>query len=164
MASAAVTKGTRIHPSKPPALDVKKSAAVKAQGAKKAALHGKATGVRKMRTSASFHRPKTLKLARKPAYARRSAPAAPGLDHFAVIRQPLATESAMRKMEDNNTLVFLCDSRASKTMIKAAVKELYEVEAERVNTLIRPDGVKKAYVRLVPSQEALEVAGRIGFI
>ena len=70
----------------------------------------------------------------------------------------------MRKMEDNNTLVFLCDSRATKIQIKAAVKALYGVEAMRVNTLIRPDGVKKAYVRLVPEAEALEVAGRIGFI
>ena len=161
---ASVTKGTRIHPSHTMNVDVKKSAAVKAQSAKKSALQGKATGVRKIRTSASFHLPKTLKLARKPTYVRKALPAVNGLDHFAVIRQPLATESAMRKMEDNNTLVFLCDPRASKTMIKAAVKELYEVEADRVNTLIRPDGVKKAYVRLVPSQEALEVAGRIGFI
>ena len=143
---------------------MKKSATVKAQTAKKAALQGKATGVRKIRTSASFHLPKTLKLSRKPTYARRSTPTVNGLDHYAVLRQPLATESAMRKMEDNNTLVFLCDPRASKTMIKAAVKELYQVDAERVNTLIRPDGAKKAYVRLVPEQEALEVAGRIGFI
>lgn len=70
----------------------------------------------------------------------------------------------MRKMEDNNTLVFLCDNKASKVQIKAAVKALYSVDAAKVNTLIRPDGVKKAYVRLVPEHEALEVAGRIGFI
>jgi large subunit ribosomal protein L23Ae len=34
----------------------------------------------------------------------------------------------------------------------------------QVNTLIRPDGLKKAYVRLTPDHEALEVANRIGII
>ena len=34
----------------------------------------------------------------------------------------------------------------------------------RVNTLIRPDGIKKAYVRLSPDHEALEVANTIGII
>jgi large subunit ribosomal protein L23Ae len=129
-------------------------------------LQGKTTSSRKIRTSPTFRLPKTLKLARKPTFVRRAVTSSQtkALDHYSLIRQPLATESAMRKMEDNNTLVFLCDPRASKIQIKAAVKALYGVDAMRINTLIRPDGAKKAYVRLVPEAEALEVAGRIGFI
>ncbi len=70
----------------------------------------------------------------------------------------------MKKIEDNNTLVFLCDPKASKTQIKAAVQQLYEIKAAKVNTLIRPDGVKKAYVRLTGDFDALDVANRIGII
>jgi large subunit ribosomal protein L23Ae len=86
------------------------------------------------------------------------------LDHYAVLKCPLTTESAMKKIEDNNTLVFLVDARAGKRDIKAAVKRMYEIEAARVNTLVRPDGVKKAYVRLTPDYDALDVANKIGII
>jgi large subunit ribosomal protein L23Ae len=41
---------------------------------------------------------------------------------------------------------------------------MYDIDIVRVNTLIRPDGVKKAYVRLSPDHEALEVANTIGII
>jgi large subunit ribosomal protein L23Ae len=35
---------------------------------------------------------------------------------------------------------------------------------ERVNTLIRPDAVKKAFVKLSKKHDALDVANRIGVI
>ena len=37
-----------------------------------------------------------------------SAPSAQKLDEFAVVKFPLTTESAMKKIEDNNTLVRCC--------------------------------------------------------
>ena len=43
----------------------------------------------------------------------------------------------MKKIEDNNTLVFIVDVRANKPQIKASVKKLYDIEASKVNTLIR---------------------------
>lgn len=43
----------------------------------------------------------------------------------------------MKKIEDNNTLVFVVDLRSNKRQIKDAVKKLYDVEAAKVNTLIR---------------------------
>lgn len=43
----------------------------------------------------------------------------------------------MRQIEDHNTLVFICDVRANKKQIKAAVKDMYGVEVAQVNTLIR---------------------------
>jgi len=75
-----------------------------------------------------------------------------------VIKFPLTTESAMKKIEDNNTIVFIVDVRASKKRIKDAIKGLYDVVASKVNTLIRPDGQKKAYVRLAPDYDALDGA------
>ena len=50
---------------------------------------------------------------------------------------PLTTESAMKKIEDNNTLVFIVDKRSNKPQIKLAVKKLYDIDVAKVNTLIR---------------------------
>ena len=54
--------------------------------------------------------------------------------------------------------------QANKPQIREAVKKLYEIDVCKVNTLIRPDGVKKAYVRLAPDYDALDVANKIGII
>lgn len=70
----------------------------------------------------------------------------------------------MKKVEDMNTLVFLVDPRANKRQIKAAIDKLYDVEVAKVNTLIRPDGVKKAYVKLSSDADALDIANKIGII
>ncbi|KAI9013105.1 ribosomal protein L23 [Gaertneriomyces semiglobifer] len=141
------------------------TAVAKAQQAKKAALKGtNGKKVQKVRTNTHFFRPKTLRLPRAPKYPRRSVPRKPELDQYKIVQYPLNTESAMKKMEEANTLVFICDVRANKRQIKEAVKRLYDVEAARINTLIRPDGLKKAYVRLSADDDALDVANKIGFI
>merc|ERR1711872_483842 len=116
------------------------------------------------RTQLTFRRPKTLRLPRAPKYARKSTPAKPRLDQFSIVKFPLTTESAMKKIEDNNTLVFIVDILANKHQIKKAIKQLYDIEVQKVNTLIRPDGAKKAYVRLASDYDALDVANKIGII
>jgi large subunit ribosomal protein L23Ae len=80
------------------------------------------------------------------------------LDHHKVIVHPLNTESAMKKIEEHNTLVFVVDVKANKRQIKAALKKLYDVECIKVNTLIRPDGTKKAFARLTADVDALDIA------
>lgn len=72
---------------------------------------------------------------------------------------------------------------ANKRQITEAVKKLYDVDALRVNTLIRcgatrlsvrlldvvadsilsarPDGKKKAFIRLSPDVDALDVANKV---
>lgn len=113
-------------------------AANKAQAAKKAALKGvHQKAVRKIRTSTSFYLPKTLKLARVPKYTRKSIPHLPRMDQYRVIRQPLNTETSMKKIEDHNTLTFVVDVKANKNQIKQAVKKLYDVDAAKINTLVR---------------------------
>ena len=143
----------------------KAAATDKARKAVTAMKKGSTKKARKIHTSVHFHRPKTLALARKPMYSRKSVPSTPTIDHHAVIKYPLTTEACMKKIEDDNTLVFIVDIRANKHMIKAAVKKLYDVDAVRVNTLVRPDGGKKAFVHIDPAQtEALDVANKIGVI
>lgn len=86
------------------------------------------------------------------------------MDAFNIIKYPLTTEAAMKKIEDNNTLVFLVHTKANKNHIKQSVKKLYDINVAKVNTLIRPDGKKKAYARLARDYDALDVANKIGII
>jgi large subunit ribosomal protein L23Ae len=43
----------------------------------------------------------------------------------------------MKKIEENNTLVFIVDIKANKRQIKESIKKLYDVDCIKVNTLIR---------------------------
>lgn len=118
----------------------------------------------RIHTRTHFYKPKTLKAQRKPKYEKRSAPTKTGLDAYSIIKYPLTTESSMKLIEDSNTLVFIVDIKANKRQIKAAVRELYNIECEKVNTLITPRGLKKSYVRLSKDYDALDVANRVGVI
>jgi len=125
---------------------------------------GERKRTRKIRPSVHFKRPRTYRPRRTPKFPRKSIPARNRLDAYNVIQYPLTTEAAMKKIEDNNTLVFIIHTKANKYHVKAAVKKLYEVDVAKVNTLVRPDGKKKAYVRLAPDFDALDVANKIGII
>lgn len=43
----------------------------------------------------------------------------------------------MKKIEENNTLVFIVDVKANKAQIKTALKKLYDIDTVKINTLIR---------------------------
>ncbi|KAF2750078.1 hypothetical protein M011DRAFT_474559 [Sporormia fimetaria CBS 119925] len=133
----------------------KKQATAAAKAVKKGSYAGKKT---KVRTSTTFRRPKTLELSRAPKYPRVSIPKQPRLDAGKILIHPLNTESAMKKIEEHNTLVFIVDTKANKRQIKAALKTQYDVECVKVNTLIRPDGTKKAFARLTADTDALDIA------
>ena len=68
---------------------------------------------------------------------RCSTPGLQKLDSYAVLKYPLTTESAMKKIEDNNTLVFIVDLKAGKKQIKEAVQRMYDIQTKKINTLIR---------------------------
>lgn len=53
---------------------------------------------------------------------------------------------------------------ANKGQIKQAVKKVLGADALKVNTLVRPDGTKKAFVRLTADHDALDVASRAGYL
>lgn len=59
------------------------------------------------------------------------------MDAYNIIKYPLTTEAAMKKIEDNNTLVFVVHIKANKHHIRTAVKKLYDIDVAKVNTLIR---------------------------
>ena len=118
----------------------------------------------RIHTKTHFYKGKTLDLPKNPKYASRSVPKKNSLDKFSIIKYPLTTESSMKLIEDSNTLVFIVDIKANKRQIKAAVKDLYNIECDKVNTLITPRGLKKSYVKLSKDYDALDVANRVGVI
>ena len=85
-------------------------------------------------------------------------------DKYAVIKHPLSSESAIKTIEDNNTLVFIVHKRANKQMIKECCQQMYKLKVKKVNTLNTPRGEKKAYVALTKDQDALDVANKIGIV
>ncbi|CAH7673240.1 ribosomal protein L23/L15e core domain-containing protein, partial [Phakopsora pachyrhizi] len=60
------------------------------------------------------------------------------------------TERAMKKIKDNNNLLFIVDNKVNKKPIAEAFNKLYDITPLCVNTLIQPNGKKKAFVRLKP--------------
>ncbi len=86
------------------------------------------------------------------------------MDIREVIRYPLVSEDAVTLIEAENKVVFIVNLNASKTDVRRAVEELYEVDVDRVNTEITPDGRKKAYVRLTPEFKAADLAVRLGIL
>ena len=123
----------------------------------------------------TFRRPRTLVLPKKPRYPRVGSVKVNTWDKHSIIQYPLTSENAIKPIEDNNTLVFIVDRRATKHQIRKACTDLYSFKIRKINTLIRyaepnsaracrPDGKKKAYVRLTADQEALDIANKIGIM
>ncbi len=79
-----------------------------------------------------------------------------------IIIRPVVTESSLEAVDAENKLIFYVVRTANKNTIKWAVETLYEVVVEKVNTLIMPNGQKKALVRLAPEYSAAEVATNLG--
>ena len=81
-----------------------------------------------------------------------------------VIKYPLVSEDAVTLIEAENKITFIVDSEASKNDIRRAVEELYEVRVDRVNSVLTPEGRKKAYVKLAPDYKASDLAVRLGIL
>ncbi len=79
-----------------------------------------------------------------------------------IIKNPIATEKAIRLMELSNELVFKVDEKANKSDIKKAVEEKFKVKVVRVRTLREMKGFKKAYVKLSNETPAIDVATKLG--
>ncbi len=81
-----------------------------------------------------------------------------------VIKYPLVSEDAVTLIEAENKITFVVDADASKNDIRRAVEELYEVRVDRVNSVVTPEGRKKAYVKLAPDYKASDLAVRLGIL
>ena len=86
------------------------------------------------------------------------------MDITEVINYPLMTESASMMVEKDNKLIFIVNFKAGKTDVKRAVETLYEVKVKKVNLLVTPQGVKKAFVKLAPEFRASDIAIKLGIL
>ena len=83
---------------------------------------------------------------------------------MAIIKHPLATEKSIRSIESENKLVFVVDSKATKTMIKAEIERLLNAKVLAVNVYNGPDGQKRAYVRFSKATPAIDIATKLGLM
>jgi large subunit ribosomal protein L23 len=81
-----------------------------------------------------------------------------------VIKYPLVSEDAVTLIEAENKITFIVHADASKNDIRRAVEELYEVRVDRVNSVVTPEGRKKAYVKLAADYKASDLAVRLGIL
>ena len=81
-----------------------------------------------------------------------------------IITYPLMTESASVMVEKDNKLIFIVNLKAGKADVKRAVEIMYEVKVDKVNLLITPQGVKKAFVKVKPEYRASDVAIKLGIL
>ncbi len=90
---------------------------------------------------------------------------------YSVIRRPIVTEKGLGVKETQQTVVFEVSPRASKTEIKEAVQQIFNVKVEAVRTALchgkfrrrgRAEGFrrdwKKAYVKLSKDSKMIEYA------
>ncbi|HEX55236.1 MAG: 50S ribosomal protein L23 [Candidatus Altiarchaeales archaeon] len=81
-----------------------------------------------------------------------------------ILLYPLMGEKATILRERENKLTFMVNDKATKSDIKKAVEELYDVKVLKVNVLITQRGKKKAYVKLHPDYSAEEIASQFGVL
>jgi len=81
-----------------------------------------------------------------------------------ILTYPLMTESASIMVEKDNKLIFVVNLKAGKADVKRAVEIMYAVKVDKVNLLITPQGVKKAFVKLKPEYRASDVAIKLGIL
>jgi large subunit ribosomal protein L23 len=77
---------------------------------------------------------------------------------YKIIMRPSISENSFNLIEENNTLTFVVDLKATKPQIKDAIQTLFKVKVEKVNTMITMKGLKKAFVKLHPNDNASNIA------
>ena len=81
-----------------------------------------------------------------------------------MIKHPVATEKAIRLIDSENKLVFVVDRNATKQIVKEELEALFKIKVDKVNTLIGPDGKKRAYVKLNAETPAIDLATKLGLM
>ncbi|HET7149342.1 MAG TPA: 50S ribosomal protein L23 [Candidatus Nitrosopolaris sp.] len=80
-----------------------------------------------------------------------------------IIIKPYITEKAFNLIEGQNMIIFIVNHKATKKHIKAALRSLYEIEAQGVNTLRSIRG-KKAIVKFATAEGARDLATSLGLV
>ncbi len=60
-----------------------------------------------------------------------------------LIKRPLITEKTLQLASEQNVFTFEVDYKASKTQIKEAIQQLFDVKVEQINTQLMPSKRRK---------------------
>lgn len=86
------------------------------------------------------------------------------LDMLSVVLHPLVSEKAVDKIEKENKLTFIVVKSATKSEIKKAVENEFNVRVDRVNIINDMQGRKKALVTINKQYKASDIAMKLGII
>jgi large subunit ribosomal protein L23 len=81
-----------------------------------------------------------------------------------IIIRFVLTEKSLRLAERENKITVIVKRESTKKQIREAIEKLYNVKVVKVNTLITPQGEKKAYVKLAPEYNAMDLLSKLGLI
>ncbi|OLS13869.1 MAG: 50S ribosomal protein L23 [Promethearchaeota archaeon CR_4] len=82
--------------------------------------------------------------------------------YYNFFKRPVVTENTFSIIEEQNKLVFIVDRTVNKAQIKEAFEKIFKVKVKRVNSLITPQGEKKAFVKISPEFSASDIAINLG--
>uniref|UniRef100_A0A673VME3 Ribosomal protein L23/L25 N-terminal domain-containing protein n=1 Tax=Suricata suricatta TaxID=37032 RepID=A0A673VME3_SURSU len=105
---------------------------------------------------------RALKAKKVPKYPGKGAHRRNKIDDYAITKFSVTTKSAMKKTQDSNTLVSIVDANAKKHLVEQALQKLYDIDVAKVNTWVRSNGERKAYVLLTPDYDTLDAANKLG--
>jgi large subunit ribosomal protein L23 len=86
------------------------------------------------------------------------------MEPFEILKYPAVTEKNVGMIEKQNKIVFIVDRKSTKTDIKNAFEEMFNVKVEKVNTMITREGKKKAIIKLKPEYSAADIAVKLGIL
>ncbi len=82
--------------------------------------------------------------------------------YYNIFKRPVVTENTFSVIEEQNKLVFIVDRTINKLQIKEAFEKIFNVKVEKVNSLITPQGEKKAFIKIAPEFSASDIAINLG--
>lgn len=77
--------------------------------------------------------------------------------------KPITSEKAVKMIELDNTLLFETERQVSRDQIAKEIESIFKVKVVSVRTLVKGNK-KKAFVKLIKSNPAIDVATKLGVI
>ena len=86
------------------------------------------------------------------------------LDMLSVVLHPLVSEKAVDKIEKENKLTFIVAKSATKSDVKKAIENEFNVKVDKVNIINDMQGRKKALVTINKQYKASDIAMKLGIL
>ncbi len=80
------------------------------------------------------------------------------------LQYPIATEKALNITEKENTIIYVVSYDSTKESIKKEFESTFKVKVAKVNTVIEPNNIKRAYIRLKKEYPASEIAKKLKLV